>query len=152
MTPLEQLWVKEGPKLRKYLRKRLHRPEIEDVIAEAFTELQRMDEHTHVPGMLWHIAFHKRADVYRRRARREYAEEQAEILHGTAIPNIETAIFRADFDRAFRRLPRLNAEAFALIELRGLTERETAQILGVSQSTAHRRCEAARSLLAEELR
>lgn len=145
----EELWVIERPKVEDWLRrKKFSRDAVQDIVDEAFFRLQGKSPER---GALWKTTFNVLQEHLREKTRRVYLEQQAELLTGTAIPNIETAIIRADFDRAFRRLPRTLQEAFALTELRGLTERETADVLGISQPTVNRRCEAARTFLREEL-
>lgn len=144
-----ELWAAERRKLERYLRRSLARPDAEDVVSAAFAKLATRSQPT--VELLWKIAFDEAINLAREELRQDFLEEQAGILGGTAIPSIETAIIRADFDRAFRQLPRAQAEAFALTELRGLTERETADVLGVAQKTINRRCEAARTYLRGEL-
>lgn len=144
----ETLWLQERPRLEAQLRTRMSRADAQDVADEAFARLKGTDPS---PGQLWQTAWHVEQELRRRHSRDTYLEEQAGILSGRAIPSIDTAILRADFDRAFRALPREQAEAFALVELRGLTQLEAADVLGVSQPTVHRRCEAARSRLKEAL-
>lgn len=146
----EELWLQERPRLEQWLRRqRVPRHDVEDIVDEAFARLKHTDAR---PGQLWQTALYVTQEWGRAQAKQLSAAEQVSILSGTAIPPIETAILRLDFDRAFRQLPREQQEAFALTELRGLTERETASVLGVSQKTINRRCEAARHYLREELR
>lgn len=146
----EELWLTVRPELETHLRRSHSAEEAVEIADEAFARAQGRAV---TPEWLWRVAFNVEADLGRKRARRDEMEEDvATIFAGIAVPGIETAILRADFDRAFRALPREQAEAFALVELRGLTQLEAADVLGVSQPTVHRRCEAARSRLKEELR
>lgn len=146
----EQLWLQERPRLERWLRRSgLSVHVAEDIVLDAFEYLQREDEVT--PAMLWRKALDLRVEHFRQRDKRVELDEVEPLLGGRAIPTADDIIFRADFDRAFRHLPRELAAAFALTELRGLTERETAEVLGIAQSTVNRRCEAARTLLREEL-
>ncbi len=52
---------------------------------------------------------------------------------------------------SLRQLDAEARDAFILTELRGLTEREAAGVLDMSQPTVHRRAEAARNYIREEL-
>lgn len=144
----EELWLHARPRLEAHLLRSHSRSAVEDIVDEAFVRLKGQDAD---PEQLWQTAFWVEKEYRRAEARQAFLEEQADILTGRAIPSIETAILRADFDRAFRRLPRPQQEAFALIELRGLTEQEAAGVLGIPKSTVNWRCEAARSRLKEEL-
>lgn len=149
---VEQLWVRVRPALERYLReqRKLTRADAQDAVDEAFAEMMRRD----CPATernLWRLALDAAYEIGLRH-RREYETVEAQaVLSGVAIPGIETAIFRADFDRAVRQLPEDERSAFALTELRGLTVREAAGVLGESRSTIQRRCEAARTYLREEL-
>jgi len=64
---------------------------------------------------------------------------------------LEDVEFRHDFDLALRNLDEDQRDAFIVTELRGLTEREAADVLDTSQPTVHRRAEAARNQLREEI-
>ena len=63
----------------------------------------------------------------------------------------EDVEFRADFDSALRELPECERDAFILTELRGLTVREAADVLGVARSTVDDRVAAARARLKSAL-
>ena len=52
---------------------------------------------------------------------------------------------------SLRVLGQEERDAFILTELRGLTEREAADVLDSSQPTVHRRAEAARNYIRREL-
>lgn len=144
----EELWLQERPRLEAHLRRRLSLADAQDVADESFARLKGTNAS---PGQLWQTAWNVEQELLRAERRQQHLKDQADILNGRAIPTIETAILRADFDRAFRRLPRRQQEAFALVELRGLSEKEAAGVLGVPKSTVNWRCEAARAFLREEL-
>lgn len=145
---IEELWLQERPRFERQLRRTMSRADAQDVMDESFARLKGDDVH---PGQLWLTVQNVVREHSRAADRQRDLQEQAGLLNGRAIPTIETAILRADFVRAFRALPRPEAEAFALVELRGLTQIEAADVLGVSQPTVHRRCEAARTHLRKEL-
>lgn len=144
----EELWLQERPRFERQLRRVLSRADAQDVMDESFARLKGDDVY---PGQLALTVQNVLREHARALDRQRDTEEQATILSGRAIPTIETAILRADFDRAFRGLPRPQQEAFALVELRGLTYQEAADVLGLPMSTVHWRCEAARSRLKEDL-
>jgi RNA polymerase sigma factor (sigma-70 family) len=148
---LQSLWLAEHRRLVNHYAQLRPRAQAEEIADEAFARLQEKDDPDGDPAeLLWGIAFNV-AKEHTRVARRDEKLRQEPCLGGHAIPSIGIAIFRADFDRAMRRLPPNLRAAFALTELRGLTERETAEVLGIARSTVHVRCEAARTILKEEL-
>jgi len=144
----EQLWTTTRPSIEQWLRRRVGQHAAEDIMDESFARLGAGDAY---PGQLYLTAVNVLREYRRAEVKQVILTEQASFLTGTAIPGIDMYILALDFDRAFRQLPRVQAEAFALTELRGLTERETADVLGVSQKTINRRCEAARLHLQKEL-
>jgi RNA polymerase sigma factor (sigma-70 family) len=77
--------------------------------------------------------------------------ENFDSLGGASALTFEDAEFRYDFDLAVRGLPENERDAFIVTELRGLSEREAADVLDTSQPTVHRRAEAARNQLREEI-
>lgn len=150
---LSRLWVEQAPRLRASIARRYGHDMGEQAVAEAFTRLAA-DPVTPTIPILYRKAWSIVTDDLRR------AESTPELVSlaeagregiADSFPSIETAMFRADFDRAFRRLPREEAEAFTTTELRGLTQREAADVLGVNQATVSRRAETARETLRKEL-
>ncbi len=149
---MTDLWAQERRRLYRHLRRRLNAQEAEDVVSEAFVRVHRRYGARATPELLWRVAFNAAADLQRAEEKQSELGGCAGFLNGVAIPGIDTAIIRADFLRAFRLLPRTQQEAFALTELRGLTERETAEVLAIPRQTVNWRCEAARTFLQKELR
>jgi len=64
-----------------------------------------------------------------------------------AAATYETVEFQDEFDAAVRGLEESERDAYILTELRGLSQREAADVLGTSQPTVHRRAEAARHFI-----
>jgi DNA-directed RNA polymerase specialized sigma24 family protein len=69
----------------------------------------------------------------------------------TGLTPLSLATFADKFNEALRALPDDARDAFILTELRGLTVREAADILGVHYATVSRHSEAAITSLREEL-
>jgi RNA polymerase sigma factor (sigma-70 family) len=148
---VEQLWLEERPRLEDYLRANsLPAHAVQDVVDEAFARLLPLGERA-TPEMLWRKAFDAVRDYHRDIEKREVLLAQADILTGRAISSIEDAMFRADFMAGLKRLPEETRAAFYWTAVRGLTERETAEALGVSQQMINRRIEAARLFLRDWL-
>jgi len=95
-------------------------------------------------------------DSIRQAARRpetlslEQIQEQQLPSGDTFLP-IDQASLPTDFDVAVRGLPAPERDAFILTELRGLTVREAAEVLGISKSSVDRLDTAARATVREEL-
>lgn len=91
--------------------------------------------------------------------RKDVSWESAVGIDGTGLDHLpqfqtydfEDASFAADFDRALRDLDPSPQAAFIAGELRGLTSREAAAVLGVSHTTANARRELATSDIRKEL-
>lgn len=149
---LSHLWVERAPQLRASIARRYGTGMAEQAVAEAFTRLAAEAVTPTAP-----IAARKAWSIVTDELRRKEAvvtvslEDSGRDGIADSFPSIETAMFRADFDRAFRSLPLEEAEAFTATELRGLTQREAADVLGVNQATVSRRAESARETLRKEL-
>lgn len=76
-------------------------------------------------------------------AQDQYAVGQPLTFHGSA--------FQQTLDAAVRDLPEDERDAWFLTELRGITDREAAEHLGVSYVTVHRRRKQATIRIREEL-
>jgi DNA-directed RNA polymerase specialized sigma24 family protein len=151
---LAELFDSEYERLAAYLARHSDAEAGEDLASEAFARLASRGAAS--PELLWRVGLNALTD-YRRNA-----AGRPDFLTTVAVGDpdrdgeargftIEQALFRADFDRAFRALPRRLAEAFTITELRGLTVREASATLGVDFTTVHRRAALARAILKEEL-
>lgn len=157
MTPererlLSSLWTGQAPRLRSAIARRYGSEMAEHAVAEAFTRLAADPVEPNeviLARKAWSIVTD---ELRRAEAGPDFVSLESE-RSGVAdsFPSIESAMFRADFDLAFRALPRESAEAFALTELRGLSQCEAADLLDVNQATVSRRAEAARLTLKKEL-
>jgi RNA polymerase sigma-70 factor (ECF subfamily) len=146
--------------LRDVVRTSLHRVPrvpVADVLDEAFLDLWRDVTDGSVDGPLqacvskyinragWRIA---RRQLRLNQHERQYGldastvEESAE-LSGYHETTPERARFAADFDNAVRSLTPKQREAFILTELRGLSQREAADVIGISQASVQERVERA---------
>lgn len=150
---LEQLWLDEGPRLQQWLGNHVSPETAEDMTAEAFYRLAMESGDTATDRHLWRIATTRLTNHLKAETRVPELLPLHEGRAGSArsFPTADVAVFRADFTRALRSLPKEERDAFAAIELRGLTQREAADLLGVSQPTIARRLDRASTLLREEL-
>ena len=92
-------------------------------------------------------------------ARRRYAQKRGAGAHHTGLEDVQPRVeARAeeilDLDEALKRLAALNSRLSRTVELRyfgGLTEEETAQVLGVNRRTVQRDWKTAKAFLHHEL-
>ena len=152
---LEALYRREADRLIATLSRKLGRESAEDIVSRAFIRLaDKLEQGTGSADakLLQSIIDGLVKNHWRDTASREIPVGTAEDVWASGHPEtIEDVEFRHDFDLALRHLPEQEREAFILTELRGLTVREAASLLGVHWSTVHRRAEAARTSIAKEL-
>ena len=156
-------WAVIGPLYERHdelvrMASRIVGSDAEDVVHEAFIRIARSVEEGGKTGedasaMLFttvrNLAFNHLRDNSR--------EEPMEL--GTITGMIdsprpltaERGMFVTNFNEALRALPRDEAEAFTLTELRGLSTREAGEILETTAMTVSRRAERARRTLAGAL-
>lgn len=158
---LAALFLAEYDRLAEYLGRKTDPATGEDIASEAFARLTGRGEPS--GALLWRIALNILTDHQRNAAtrpdiltttplyedRRPSARERAG--HARSFATLEDAQFRADFDRAFRALPRPLAEAFTLVELRGLTPQAAADILNRPRRTVAHHRDTARAILQKDL-
>ena len=125
------------------------------MVAEAFTALWQTIETGAVrdpAGLLHSIAEGLAIDSFRKSHRESLRQEKLENLGALRpVGSQEPSTFLTDFDRAVRAVPEPERASFILTELRGLTEREAAGVLGLSHMTVNRRAANARLLVREAL-
>ena len=161
---LGDLYRYQADALTASLTKKVGREDAEDIVMRAFVRLAQKLERKPVkdaPALLGLIVNGLLIDHYRARdTRREIetpvglqAEIEQELREQRSVPalTVDTYEFQKDFDSAIRDLDDEERDAFIVTELRGLPEREAAEVLGTSQPTVHRRAEAARNYIREEI-
>lgn len=126
----------------------------EDVATEAIVRVASNGQaDTALPLIVYGLA----VDEYRRRMKQvpsgllDVEPEVDDQLARVVPETLDRAEFRADFDRAVRGLAESERAVFILTELRGLTVREAADVLGLPKSTVADRLQAARTFIREEL-
>jgi RNA polymerase sigma-70 factor (ECF subfamily) len=131
------------------------REDAEDVVAEAFAKLAQKGETS--GGLLWKILADFSVNVLKRRVIELIAMRDLAVLTPGAgrtdggIASIREAEARTDLTNALKSLPADELDAWQLTELRGLTVRDAADVIGVSYPTVSRRSESARLTLQKEL-
>lgn len=128
----------------------------EDVVHDAYLRVARAARTTDDAKMMTTTVRNLAIDRLRKRAREmPLADEKLDSVRAglDIVPpvTIESAMFVADFNDALSRLSDEQAQAFILIQLRGLSQTEAADVLGVNQSTVQRNYERGRRNLAREL-
>lgn len=132
-------------------------PDAEDIVHEAYLRIARAVEDgktgEDAANMLGTTVRNLAFNHLRDNAREEPMElgTITGMIDSPRPLNNERAMFVTDFNEALRELPRDQAEAFVLTEIRGLSQREAAEILETSAMTIGRRAESARRTLAREL-
>jgi len=139
----EHLFRTERDKLVAHLARDLGWADAEDVVSEAFL---RIDSDSSA-GLLWKTALNLGKNF---RAMGHRTDVQLDPQLGASDP-IAGALLRADLVRAIRSLPRLEREAFVLIEMCGMSQEEAAAAMGESRKTTNLRAQAALTHLREEL-
>lgn len=141
--------------MRSYFRKKLGDAEAEDATALVFVRLATAYTAGRAPnvGLVVNEVVY---DVAREMAQRPITVEPArwvgeQTLHLVIPDTQERYDFREAFDSALRALPGDERDAYILTELRGLTSRAAADVLGTSRMTTHRRAENARLHVREEI-
>lgn len=132
----------------------------EDVLQDSLIELVKASNRMKIAdyGALLTNILDKRVkdklDSNKSRLKREIVSgdivDLSVLSDGIGLTN-EQAMFSTKFDAAFRDLPRELQEAFALYELRGLTEYEAGTALGIPPSTVVSRADQARKALRKEV-
>jgi RNA polymerase sigma-70 factor (ECF subfamily) len=153
----EAVWNEVSGRLRRFIAARVrNRDDAEDVLQDVFVkihdQLPRLEDASRLHAWVYQITRNAIADDYRRRGRApeltaEFPEDlaaeesEADLTDEVAawlVPMIET-------------LPPRYRDALLLSEVRGLTQQETAERLGISLSGAKSRVQRGRERLRETL-
>jgi RNA polymerase sigma-70 factor (ECF subfamily) len=136
-------WNELEARLRPYVARRVPPPEVDDVLQEIFVRLHRslgslLDEER-FGGWVYRIAHNAIVDAARARAREPVVQAALvsdDAAHGE--PAGDDVALQADLGECVAlfvsRLPSPYREAITLTELRGLTQKDAAEKVGVSVS------------------
>ena len=153
---LADLWVKKASGIRRAAKRTLRdRDAADDVTARSFVRLaEALTAGTvaNVEGLLTTISKNLIVDEQRAAYRRP-VPAGLEVVEPGTNGNLPASLttFPHEFDAAIRTLPDEQRAAYILTELRGLTVREAASVLGTSKSTVARAAEAAITSRRKEL-
>jgi len=155
---LEQLYGRHAQGVRRYLTRLVGNHDAEDLTHDVFEKAQRaLNTHradSRLSTWLYRIATHAAVDRLRHRSIQErdraatVADETDPLTHATC-PDREIALTktRACILRLVDRLPASQKAVVLLGELRGLSDRDTADTLGITVATAKIRLHRARRQL-----
>ena len=133
---------------------------VQETFVAAHQALPRYDTQRAMKAWLSTIAINKCRDWARKRAVRRFLsfgfamEDQADILPDNAVAIDDSAADRQELDRVTRAISTLPAnlkEPLVLRTIEGLSQAETAEVLGISQKAVETRLYRARAQLMEKL-
>jgi RNA polymerase sigma-70 factor (ECF subfamily) len=148
-------WTELDSRLRPYVTRRLaSAADVDDVLQEIFVRIHRglasLSDAERFGGWVYRIAQHVIVDFARRRARDPFARVTDE-LDAPADGAHGGAELEADLEQCVAlfvaRLPCSYRDAVTLTELQGLTQKDTAELLGISDSALKSRVQRGRARL-----
>ncbi len=155
----EETWRRLDAQLRPFVKRRVSKGDVDDVVQDVFLKVQRglsslRDDQRFGPWF-YRVARSTVIDHHRAVARRPYLagegpepeELQAEELDDDSVQR-EVALYAAVF---IGMLPSPYQEALTLTELEGRTQKEAAELLGVSLSAMKSRVQRGREKLRKAL-
>lgn len=150
-------WQQLERQLRPFIARRVSDADIDDVLQDVFLRMQRgvgaLRDEERFGSWVYKIARSAIVDHQRGRARHPVAdadamEETAELDEDDRVVFRELATYVAPF---IAMLPSPYREAVTLTELEGLTQREAAEMLGITLSGMKSRAQRGRQLLRKTL-
>lgn len=158
------------PKIVGYLRRLVGETEAEDVAQEVFLKVSRsLDEfrgESQLSTWIYRIATNAALDRWKSRSRREKLSDDASADDKTEVedkdawtgekkPSLETSLIRKEMNECIRNivdnLPLDYRTVMVLSEVEGFTNKEIAEIAGVSLETVKIRLHRARARLKKEM-
>ncbi len=153
-----QAYAEHGPEIIRYLLSSgMQIADAQDVLQNSFLtmwELRFRIENTKELAPLWFtIARHKMFDFFRRSRRSFSLSEELDHVpaSGNPLRELDQPYLRRRISEALRRLPEDMAEAYRLTRISGLSIRETAQIMELTESDVKSKVFRARKKLMESL-
>ena len=170
-VPLETgaIWEEFHQRLLAFIRRRVaNQHDAEDILQDVFTRihtnLSRLKNGESVTAWIYRITHNATADYYRERAKATegVAELRSEVKsgrtpllrqgdEGNGVDSDGSSEFARCVEPLLSQLPERYREAITMTELRGLTQKETAQRIGLSVSGMKSRVQRARKKMKDLL-
>jgi RNA polymerase sigma-70 factor (ECF subfamily) len=146
----ETMIVGHRSSLRAFLLSRMRNPSdvddvLQDTLAKAFQKLHTLNSELSIKSWLFQIAHNAMMDYYRRQ-RREASVSADDLWYGESGETAEHPL-EGCVDPFLNALPNESGDLLRAVELRGVSQKEYAQRLGVSYSTLKSRVQASRKQL-----
>ncbi|PYI50287.1 RNA polymerase sigma factor SigZ [Paenibacillus flagellatus] len=147
----EQLWEQYHVQVRHFVQhKTRHHPDTEDIVQNVFIKAHQrigdVRDELKIRAWLFQIARNAIVDHFRKTKRTEELQDQLAVEDSYAEPDLETEAV-AGLRNVIRRLPDKYREALELSELKGMSQKELSEHLGLSYSGAKSRVQRGRELL-----
>lgn len=153
-----QAYTAHGPGILRYLLSEgMQTADAQDVLQNSFLTMWEMRDRIEDTGNLaplWiTIAKHKMFDCFRKSCRSVPFSAELDRIpdHRNDCRELDRAVLRQRIAEELNRLPRETAEAYRLTKISGLSIRETAEILELSESDVKSKVFRARKKLMEAL-
>jgi RNA polymerase sigma-70 factor, ECF subfamily len=149
----ESVWYEASARLRRFIAARVrNRDDAEDVLQDVFLKvhdrLPHLEDSSRMLAWVYQITRNAIADYYRRHGRvpESIAEYPEDLAAEVAEPDLTDEV-AAWLVSMIETLPEKYRDALLLSEVRGLTQQETAERLGISLSGAKSRVQRGRDRL-----
>lgn len=121
---------------------------VQESLERAFARFDTFTPGTNLKAWLFRILYHCFINLARRRAREGVqVDVDGWMDHATSAPSQHDNVLLGQVARLFRRLPRHQQAALALVAVEGLAYEDAAEVLGVSVGTVKSRVSRARDTL-----
>lgn len=153
MKTSEKIWQEYHSRLRAFIKNRIADGAVaEDTLQNVFLKmhagLPSLKDGTKLQSWLYQIARNAIIDVYR--SEKASTDIPESLAHAESNPAEKVVQELSDcLQPMIQRLPEIYREAIILSELKGLTQREVAEVQGTSLSGAKSRVQRGRALLKE---
>lgn len=156
VTSTLQIWEELNIPLRKFIIKRVHQSDAEDILQSVFykihTNIDQIRNQQKIHAWVYQIAHNAIVDYYRNRAVTvEFSMENADTTTPNSIDSHITSEVADCLKAMIEFLPEKYKEALLLTEFENLTQKELSERLGLSISGAKSRVQRARKKLQEVL-
>jgi len=152
---IEALWNEYYEPVRRFIEtKTRHHPDAEDIVQNVFVKAHAhltdvKDEHK-IQAWIFQIARNSIADHYRKDKRAEELPGELQTNDEYEEPDYDKAVI-ACFRSVLPRLPEKYREALELSELKGMSQKELSERLGITYSGAKSRVQRGREMMKELL-
>lgn len=158
---VEQIWREYGSQLSGFLKKRVSNSEdaedlLQEIFRKTFDHMKTLKDSDKMLGWLFQVARNTLTDYYRKNSISAHLVDISEFEESLEDSSVDESSVHSELSHCLQpflsQLPEKYREAVEAVDLKGVSQKELAETLGLSHSAIKSRVQRGRQMLGELFR